>query len=174
MNIKTGILKNIKIKHLLLLLACGILLLSLSHLGTRTEKVDSTIEEKRSDIILQRSEKQTEERLASIIAKIKGVSNVSVFITYENNGIYRTDSNIKENTSTDSSGTDFSKENSVVMKKNASAEEPFVNEETMPEIRGVLIVAGGVGNPAVNAEITDAVSTALGVAVHKVKILQAD
>ena len=60
------------------------------------------------------------------------------------------------------------------MSRASSAEEPFVSEEKLPSIRGVLIVAEGVGKSEINAEITEAVSQVLGVAIHKVKILSAD
>ena len=60
------------------------------------------------------------------------------------------------------------------MKKQSSSEEPFVSEEVLPQVRGVLIVAKGAGDAEVNAKITDAVSAVLGVPIHKVKILSAD
>ncbi len=172
MNFKLPVLKKLKIKQLSVILLAGALLLALSNLAAVDTKSKKTqqISEKSSSV----ESENTEKRLAEIIGRVKGVSNVSVFITYENNGVHKTADNLKETTSIKDGGTDVSREKTKVMKKQSASEEPFVSEETLPQVRGVLIVANGVGSPAVNAEITDAVSAVLGVAVHKVKILQSD
>ncbi len=172
MDFKNLSLKKINKKYFVAFLAVGAGLMLISNL------TDNNAEKKNEKVVTEKvtavENDDIEKRLSEIIGKIKGVSDVSVFITYENNGVHKTTENVTEKIAKSESGTETSRENITVMKKQSGTEEPFVHEETLPQVRGVMIVAKGVGSSDVDAEITDAVSAVLGVAVHKVKILQSD
>lgn len=172
MNLKKFSLKKVSKKYFIAVLAIGAALMLVSNLTDNASEKSDTKDSIEKNTLLKNDD--TEKRLAEIIGKIKGVSDVSVFITYENNGVHKTVENVNEKTSKSESTTEASLEKNTVMKKQSGTEEPFVHEETLPQVRGVMIVAKGVGDSAINAEITDAVSAVLGVAVHKVKILQSD
>ena len=58
--------------------------------------------------------------------------------------------------------------NSVVM----SDGEPFVVKEIYPEIQGVVVVADGADDILVRQNITNAVTTALNIAPHKVCVVK--
>ena len=58
--------------------------------------------------------------------------------------------------------------------KTNSGEEPFVSEEKLPEVRGVIICAKGVENEEMRLLISDAVSGAMNVPIHRVKVLSKD
>lgn len=165
-----------RIKYLAVLLVAGVVMILISNFsGTPTAK--KTVDNNSGSTVSETSvpdSRSTEESLAKILEKVKGVSNVSVFITYDNNGSKKISSNTKESIEKSDSSEKTSTEKTTVMSRASSAEEPFVSEEKLPSIRGVLIVAEGVGKSEINAEITEAVSQVLGVAIHKVKILSAD
>lgn len=172
MDFKNFSLKKVNKKYFIAVLAVGAALMLVSNLTVNTSQKNDTNVSTEKNAALKNDD--TEKRLAEIIGKITGVSDVSVFITYENNGVHKTVENVTEKNSKSESGTEASREKNTVMKKQSGTEEPFVHEETLPQVRGVMIVAKGVGGSAINAEITDAVSAVLGVSVHKVKILQSD
>lgn len=165
-------LKNSKIKYLAAILIVGILLMVTADFKFSDDKreANKSKSSEKDNLKMQNDEKRLEET----INKIKGVSNASVFITYENNGVHKISENIKETTKISGENTEISTEKNNVSTKRSTSEEPFVNEEKLPQVRGVFIVAKGVDNPKINAEITEAVSAVLGVAVHKVKILPSD
>ena len=53
-----------------------------------------------------------------------------------------------------------------------SSGEPFVTQYTYPEVKGVVVVAQGVGQPAVKQRVIDAVTCAMGIAPHKVYVAE--
>ena len=174
MNFKIKKLKSIRLYHLLAVLAAGIALMLVSNLfaGITTENKNDAKETVEADT--DKNIPELESRLAAIVGKIEGVSNVSVLITYENSGVKKHGIDSKEDVTSSGDTTSVKKESTAVMNKESSHEEPFITEEVMPQIRGVLIVAKGVNSSFVKSEIADAVSAVLGVAVHKVKVLSAD
>ncbi len=163
-------IKNIKPVYLLAALAVGILIVVLSNFA---QKEDPPAKENEVSQTLPDT-LDTEKRLEEIINSIDGVSDAKVFITYENSGL-KNITTITEETSQEK-GEDKSQfyKASVVTQKDGSSERPFVREETFPEVRGVIIAAKGVGDKTLNALITDAVSSAMGVGPHRVKILPKD
>ena len=94
-------------------------------------------------------------------------------ISYENYGVKKVSSFGEKSQTSDGTKNTTSLKDSPVFIKDSSGEGPFVAEQVLPEIRGVLIVAKGVENITLAMEITEAVSATLGVPVHRVKVLSA-
>ena len=165
MNIKK--FKKIKPYHLLIVLALGVFLLVSSNffVSPKNHETNKKSEEMTADNI--------EKRLAETVKKIDGIDDADVFITYENNGVKRHATNIKDDAVTGENNVTVKKETSAVMKKEGSLETPFVSEEILPQIRGVLIVASGADDLKLKEEITVAISAVLGVPLHKVRVLPA-
>lgn len=165
MNIKK--FKKIKPYHLLIVLALGVFLLVSSNFfaSPKNYETNKKSEEMTADNI--------EKRLAETVKKIDGINDADVFITYENNGVKRHATNIKDDAVTGENNVTVKKETSAVMKKEGSLETPFVSEEILPQIRGVLIVASGADDLKLKEEITVAISAVLGVPLHKVRVLPA-
>ena len=115
-----------------------------------------------------------ENRLKDIIETIGGVSDVSVFVTYENIGEKKFATIGEETTSQDGTKRNTSLKTQIVTTKTNSGEEPFVSEEKLPEVRGVIICAKGVENEEMRLLISDAVSGAMNVPIHRVKVLSKD
>lgn len=172
LNFKLENLKKPNLRYMAAALAVGIALLALSAASPNT-KVKKEQSEKEQTTLSEQC-LQTEKRLKSAVEKVKGISDVTVFITYENTGIRKTAANSTSSVTSSDGSTTASSEETAVMKKQSASEEPFVNEEVLPRVRGVLIVAKGAGDDEINAKITDAVSAVLGVPIHKVKILSGD
>lgn len=164
---KQKILKRVKPAYLVIAMAMGVALMMLSNTFTPHDKEDTSQKIKEEDVY----NTDAENKLKQIIESIDGVSNVKVFITYENKGVKKLAS-VGDNSSSDDGNkkTDTSSRREVTV-KNSSGESPFVDEEILPQVRGVIIAADGLENKTLAAEITDAVSAVLGVSVNRVKIL---
>ncbi len=113
------------------------------------------------------------EELQYILSKISGVGNVEVMLTYsssfEKSIAYEKNSNKNEKKDGDNiliNETTF--KNNVVM----SDGEPFVIKEIYPKIQGVVVVADGADDILVRQNITNAVTTALNIAPHKVCVVK--
>lgn len=162
-------LKNIKTSYLVLALFLGIALMVLSK-GIKPAKK----QEETSQPAVITADENAEEKLKEIIGSIDGVSDVSVFITYENSGVKKTSSVYEKSALQDGEKGNESSKETPVMVKDSSGEKPFVKEDVLPMVRGVMISARGIRDPVVKADVTDAVAGVLGIPVHRVKILHID
>ncbi len=162
-------LGRIKSTYLIIFLALGIVLVLLSNFGKESkEKVSET--EVKSVFV----EEDTEKKLKEIIEGIDGVGDVSVFISYDNKGMLNIASDGEESTVTDGEKKTSTKRIQAVTKRDSTGEAPFVTEELLPRVRGVIVTARGVSDEEKHALITRAVSTALDVPLHRVKVLPKD
>ena len=161
--------QKIKITYLVVFLALGIALVALSGFGGGDEETtdDSRVQD-------SFCEEDTEKKLKDIIEGIDGISDVSVLITYDNKGTVNIASDGEESTSEDGEKKTSSKRIQAVTKRDSSGESPFVTEELLPRVRGVMVTARGVSDKEKNALITRAVSTVLDVPLHRVKVLSKD
>ena len=167
MNFKLS--KKLKLSHLVIALASGIMLIVLSN--TFADKDEITPPP--TPVPKETTNSQTEEKLKEILEFAADISDVKVMITYENTGVKKVTSFGEKTSANDGAKTTASDKTSPVFAKGSSGEEPFVGEQILPEIRGVLIVAKGLQNKTLAMEITEAVSATLGVPIHRVKVLPA-
>lgn len=159
-------LGRIKSTYLVIFLAVGILLVFLSSFETSKKQeteVKSVFEEA-----------DDEKKLKEIIEGIDGISNVSVFVSYDNKGMLTIASDGEESSTTDGGKKTSAKRVQAVTKRDSSGEAPFVTEELLPRVRGVIVTARGVSDKEKNALIARAVSTALDVPLHRVNVLPKD
>ncbi|MCD7820550.1 MAG: stage III sporulation protein AG [Lachnospiraceae bacterium] len=124
---------------------------------------------------------ELESRLEQILSRVEGIGETRVMITLKSSGkkIVEKDteqSEDREETSQeiDSSLTErvSSSESTVYEKDSQGNESPFVTEELVPEIQGILVIAQGADNSAIEAEITEAVMALFGVEAHKIKVMK--
>ena len=148
-------IRNTKYIYIILIIGAVIMLLSSMPDFEAPKKEEKTISE--------------EERLENILSDIEGVGDVSVMVTYyassEKVLAYEKKTDRKGET-TNGFGGEISDEKAVM-----ADGEPVVLSEVFPSIRGVVVIAEGAGKATVNQAITEAVSTALGIAVHKICVL---
>ncbi len=122
-----------------------------------------------------------ENRLKAILEDTDGVGKSEVMITAKNNGkevLYsQKDKKTSKTTETHSDGSSYIKDDSeeyesVIYTEEEGVKKPYVLEEEMPEILGVVIIAQGAGNAKVTTAITEAASTLLGIPVNKIIVLK--
>ena len=158
---------NKKITCMIILLATGVFLVMLPGIMTGKKTLPEVATEPAVDYNM---EKQLEE----ILETVEGVSDVGVFITYENYGKKNVAITAEENISEDDNRRMSSYKSSIVTTRENGVEKPFVSQEVLPQIRGVIVCAKGVSNEEKKLIIADAVSAVTGVSMHRVKVLERD
>jgi len=126
-------------------------------------------ERKSDDVELHYDEKvtddlpkeNTEMELEKILSEMSGAGKIKVMISYE--------SSDEKLVLKDLDGTGGE---NTVMFSGSSEKEPFIYKSLSPQIGGVIVVAEGGGNIEIKSTIADAVSTILGIPLHKVKVLK--
>lgn len=184
-----------RLPWMIILLIIGIVLLSVSSFITDKEGdisgiedeetgVESTDEIKKGSSSESQREKAAEvleQRLEEALGEISGVGDVAVTVTLETGPEFEyavdVSSNEREVREDDNEGgervtVETTTDNKLVLvqRSNASGEEPVVIKEIQPEIKGVLVVAQGAGDPAVRSGLSRAVQTVLGVPAHVVTV----
>lgn len=167
-----------QVKLLLAALLLGVLMMSLGSCETPgvvgKQAEESAAAEK---FTTADEEEKLEEKLQPILAKIKGVGDVSVSVTLASGSRteYAVNASATVNTTTESNadGSEKSTNQSVssdtiVFEDND--EKPVVVQESRPQVQGVLIVAEGGDDTAVRSRITAAVSALLDIPVHKITV----
>lgn len=141
-----------------------ILLISVNYIfkpKEETEEVKQT--ETKSD------EESIEEKIASILNEISGVSEAHVIINYSNDGnstyAYDTKETTNENGAT-------SKEKNIAYNEENGSKTAIVEMYNTPQAQGVIIVASGVENVDIKQKISSAVGNLLGIASYKVQVFE--
>ncbi|HOA35305.1 MAG TPA: hypothetical protein PKV91_01465 [Bacillota bacterium] len=127
------------------------------------------------------TEQQLTRRLAEILSKIRGVSEVELFLTPETSGrmelVTDREESRRQTSEGDSEGgnreivEETSRSTYVVLRDSLGNEVPLVAEERKPLYRGVLVVAAGVDDPAVKARVIEALQVLLGLPAHRITVL---
>lgn len=121
-----------------------------------------------------------EKEMETILSQIEGAGKVTVMITYSSGKevVPAYDSKSTENSTDekDSGGGTRSiqqsdQENSVVFQdEQGGTKKPVLLKEKMPEVKGVVVVADGGGNPQVCEKLTKAVQVLVDVPIHRIQV----
>lgn len=139
------------------------------------EKVQET-EEKAGEKEILTGEYITklEKRLVSVLEKIEGAGEVSVFLSFESGGekVLAIDEKTEsEDTSTERETEEkHQKEQTVVLRKDTGGENPYVIEKRLPQPTGVLVIAKGARSESVKQELYEAVKALFGLSAHRIKV----
>ena len=108
-----------------------------------------------------------ENRLNNVLSNINGAGNVKVMVTIESKSQEEYATNTETKTSTSSSGTTTTttKEEVVIIQN-----KPLVVNESLPKIKGVIVVAQGASNVNVKLELLKAVQTLLEIDANDIEI----
>lgn len=150
-------IRNTNYIYVILIIGAAVMLLS-PGIGKRTPKPAA------SEKIISE-----EARLEDILSKTEGVGEVSVMITYYASSEKALAYETKTNRRSDSSGVpdaESSDEKAVM-----SDGEPVILREIYPDVKGVVVIADGAKDPSVKQAVCEAVSTSLGIAMHKICVL---
>ena len=124
---------------------------------------------------------ELETRLSRLLSSMDGVGGTEVMITLKSSGetILQTDSQDASDvlSETDADGgtrrqESYQTEQSTVLTGSGSSREPYVIQTIMPQVEGIVVICEGGGDPAVKAEITEAVSALFDIPAHKIKVLK--
>ena len=126
-------------------------------------------------------ESQLEERLEAILSKVDHAGEVQVMVTLEtskeivvakdeNNNSNITKEKDIEGGTRDIQVSDI--QSKIILKNEAGDTQPVVLKEVSPKVLGVLILADGGDQPKVQAAITNAVTTLLGLPTNKVQVIK--
>ena len=119
-----------------------------------------------------------ETRLEKILAKIDGVGQVSVLITYSESStivpLYNENSKKSVTEETDTAGgtrtiESEELEKSVITGSNAN---PVTEKTVQPTIEGAIVIAEGASNGNIKANIVSAVEAVTGIATHKIQVFE--
>ena len=144
----------------------------------QTEEVQTQVqaEETNAD-----ERKKLEDDLKRILLQVEGVGEVDVAVTMESTGrklvekdVPLSESSVDETgNGTNSKKESKNSEEATVYLENADGTKaPYVVEETMPVVRGVLVVAQGADDPQVVAEIKEAAMALFHLEAHKIKVMK--
>ena len=172
-------------------IVCGLAGLLLLVIATPVKKTDSGessdekadrqdtagVEQQVTDI-----RREYEQQLTEALSQVEGVGEVNVTVTMESTGkkIVEKDNPQDEQTSSqkDSEGSESNtqssstQETTVYSETEDGSQTPYISSETYPEIRGVLVVAKGGGDPVIVQQIQEAVMALFHVDAHKIKVLK--
>ena len=142
------------------------------------EEVTVQSQEPTDDQIRQSYEKQLE----SVLSQVEGVGTVQVAVAMESTGKKQVEKDSPEDTSTSSekgdSGTERTSqtvttgETTVYEDTGDGGQIPYISSSTYPEIRGVIVVAQGGGNPVIVQQIQEAVMALFHIEAHEIKVLK--
>lgn len=150
------------LSNLFIILLAGILLLVLGG-GFGSKKETSSTS---SPQVQQTSAEDLERRLEETLSQIKGVGKVKVMITLEDSGSYE----LATDTQDTKRGEESSIEEKTVIVNGGGGSSPYVVREKSANVKGVIIVAEGGGDPAVCETIKDAVAAVLTVMPHRIEV----
>lgn len=125
--------------------------------------------------------KELENGLEKLLSQTYGVGKARVMISLKNSGksnlfvqknVSKSQTEEKDSAGGSRSQTEYSEEESVIYTNTGGSNSPYVTEEEMPEILGVIIIAEGAGDARIVSDITEAASALLGISVNKIKVLK--
>ncbi|MCL2704554.1 MAG: hypothetical protein FWE91_13290 [Defluviitaleaceae bacterium] len=173
------------VANLFTVLVVGVLLLVLAQTMLRPEeagKPRSLPQHQPTETESKQTGVSLEARLEEILSLVEGAGTVRVMI-HEARGqetVFAREQTLDESKTKELDSSGGSREQSqvrtnnlmVTLNRREGGDEPLVLYENAPKIEGVIIVAEGGGDIIVRDALIRAASGLLGVAVHKVTVLQ--
>ncbi len=169
---------------LTILLVTAILLLAFWPEKTKEtpteEDTESLLAETEETEITQERE-ALEGKLKNILEQVEGVGLVEVAITLESTGTKTVEKDVPDSETstkksqegtTEESESKTSQEATVYTEGADGSKTPYVVRETMPEVRGVLVIAQGGDDPEIVQEIKEAVMALFHLEAHKIKVMK--
>ena len=145
--------------------------------STVSASVQNTVSSSASDY-----ETRLENRLEKVLSSIDGAGNVKVFITFSDNGRYVVEKDItyvRDNEERNGGGeqnvsilTTENGETTIYTADENGEQVPFVRQQILPSVQGVLVVTQGGRNETVAKEMKEAIMALFGIDEHKIKVVK--
>lgn len=152
--------KKKRLTNLFMILLLGILLLFLG--GGFSSKKDPPS----SASTQQTSAEDLEHKLEQTLSQIKGVGKVKVMITLEDSGSHELATDMQDI----KRGEESNLEQKTVIVGGSGGSSPYVVREKSANVKGVIVVAEGGGDPSVCETIKKAVAAVLTVMPHRIEV----
>ncbi|MEG0872563.1 MAG: hypothetical protein RSE00_01080 [Clostridia bacterium] len=134
--------------------------------GSNKDKTKDSVENE--NISNLQGTSKLEEKLATILSEISGVSDVSVVLTYsqdtKQNPIYNTKEQEKQGEKTT--------EKSVAYNEKSGTKTAIIETVELPKVEGAIVVAKGATSVDIRSKIASAISTVTSVPVYKVQVFE--
>lgn len=160
------------LKTLLPILAIGICTLIVVKGLPSTKSVSSTNIEKDSVSYTSSLEYISilEEKLKGVLSGINGAGKTQVMISIDSSPILTIATNEESKTVSTAGGSTTTTTSELIYITTNGKSNPLIVGETLPEIKGVIVVSSGASDVRVKMDIINAVRTALGVSSDKIDV----
>lgn len=160
-----------------LILICavtGIILIAASYIWDEQAEPAESVSD--AGTLLSADTRTLEQRLSEMVSRIDGAGRSCVMVTMDSTreAVYAQDLRETEDTSSSSeSGRttesgNISREQTHILMDRGSGEEPLVEKQIEPQVRGVMILCEGAENPVVEQRVIEAVKTVLGIPASRI------
>ena len=157
----------------------GILLLVIALPAQRSQRAEEEAvleqtsgETTKQDHLILSYKKQLAGELEQALECMEGVGNVRVMITFQDSG----EAVVEKDVTKSSGGQNDSLQNSQYQEstiyQETNGREPYISQQKLPAVEGVLIIAQGGADSKVKQEIKDAVTALFPIEAHKIKIVK--
>ena len=148
------------------LLGMGLILCSELLAGEEPKKSEPATEQPEQQQNTQQSEQQLQQRLEEIISQIDGVGECRVMLTFEESerSVYAVEDSVsQEQDRQTNSGSSSSKKRLVLVENGEGGNQPVLEKTVRPQVNGVVVVCQGAKSMTVCQQVTEAVTTVLGI-----------
>lgn len=164
--------RNLKIFLLLIIAVFGLII----YFGMTSSETESRVVKDVSNNSYRTTMQycaELEAKLQSVLSNIRGAGEVDVMITVDGSPELIYASDVDEKVSSNSSGTTTSSTSSSPIIINVGGNSnALILTESLPQVKGVIIVSSGAGNVSVKLDILNAVSTLLDISTDKISVLK--
>lgn len=116
------------------------------------------------------SRNDTVAELEGVLSQIKGAGKLKVLITYDGDGESVPAVSYDSSTVTTKDGDKITEKTDTKSEPVMSKDSPVIIKTLEPDIIGVIVVAEGGDDPAVVVKLMNAVKTALGIELDKIRV----
>lgn len=115
---------------------------------------------------------ELESKLEKVLSQINGAGQVKVMLTVDGSPEIKYASNTDTKTSSSSNGTTTTSSSTPIIVNGTDSSNPLILTETLPVVKGVVIVASGASQINIKLDILKAVSTLLDISTDKISVLK--
>ncbi len=177
--------KKEKRKFLLIFLVAGIVmmlagpLISLQKTGNDGDAGEFS-ETTAHKLCYSSEQEKIERKLQQVLSNMDGVSDVHIFINFATRGEFQYAQDMeevkRETVETDREGGtreiyETNQKYEHVLSRDSGGEKTVLSAEKMPQVKGVLIVAGGLGDYATQIRIVRAIQNVMDLPAHRIAVL---
>ena len=162
-------LKSIKHLQIYIAVILGIIVLVIYF---STFKTSSNTEEEINSVVTSEYISNLESRMERVLSEISGAGNVKVLITIEKDAEKVLAQNTEKKTVTNGDNTTITETTELVLVNKNGSYVPVVLYESLPVIKGVVVVCQGAKDPMVKLQIINAVRAAVEVSSTSIEVLE--